>query len=195
MNELNINFLNDKLAYRAEHSGRRQHLARACGIEPGVTPSIIDATAGMGRDAYILATLGCDVIMLERNKVVAAALKEALNEANKDPDFSKLKLKLIEQDAQEYLQHIKDKPDVIYLDPMHPERKKSALVKKEMRIIREIVGDDSDASTLLALALKAASKRVVVKRQKASPPLNNQKPDLVYQGKSTRYDVYLCTPD
>ena len=95
MNELKINFLNKKLTYRAEHSGRRQLLARACGIKPGVTPSILDATAGMGRDAYILATLGCEVVMLERNEAVAAALKEALLDANKDPDFSKLKLKLI----------------------------------------------------------------------------------------------------
>ena len=82
-------------------------------------------------------------------------------------------------------------PDVIYLDPMFPSRSKSALNKKSMRILKEIVGKDSDSDQLLKIALKTALKRVVVKRPKLAPHLAGKKPDITYRGKSSRFDVYL----
>lgn len=86
---------------------------------------------------------------------------------------------------------IHPQPDVIYFDPMFPERNKSALVKKEMRILKEVVGDDLDADEIFRLALTKAKKRVVIKRPKGAPHLNNQEPSLIYKGKSSRFDVYL----
>ncbi len=81
--------------------------------------------------------------------------------------------------------------DVVYLDPMYPHRTKSALVKKEMRRLRNVVGGDDDAHKLLEAALQYAGQRVVVKRPHPSPPLGDMKPDFAITGKKTRFDVYM----
>lgn len=82
-------------------------------------------------------------------------------------------------------------PAVVYLDPMYPHRSKSALVKKEMRILRILVGDDEDSAKLLTSALQVANKRVVVKRPAYAPPLTGLEPNLVFKTKNNRFDVYL----
>ena len=96
-------------------------------------------------------------------------------------------------DAISYLKKLPNnkKPDVIYLDPMYPTRTKSALGKKELRILRQIVGEDLDAGELLQVALKTARKRVVVKRPRLAPPIPGPEPNLVFKGKTSRFDVYL----
>jgi 16S rRNA (guanine1516-N2)-methyltransferase len=81
-------------------------------------------------------------------------------------------------------------PQVIYLDPMFPHRDKSALVKKEMRLFRPLVGDDMDAPALLEAALALASHRVVVKRPRKAPCIEGPKPSHALEGKSSRYDIY-----
>jgi 16S rRNA (guanine1516-N2)-methyltransferase len=81
-------------------------------------------------------------------------------------------------------------PQVIHLDPMFPHRDKSALVKKEMRLFRPLVGDDDDAPALLAAALALASHRVVVKRARKAPPIAGVAPGYSLEGKSSRYDIY-----
>ncbi|MCT1282181.1 class I SAM-dependent methyltransferase, partial [Pseudomonas aeruginosa] len=81
-------------------------------------------------------------------------------------------------------------PQVIYLDPMFPHRDKSALVKKEMRLFRPLVGDDLDAPALLQAALALASHRVVVKRPRKAPIIEGPKPGYSLEGKSSRYDIY-----
>ena len=80
--------------------------------------------------------------------------------------------------------------DVVYLDPMFPERKKSAKVKKQMQAFHAIVGTDADADGLLALALNVATYRVVVKRPAGANYLAEKKPSYSLEGKSTRYDIY-----
>lgn len=193
-----VDFLEGPLAHRKKYGGgKNQLIAKAVGIKPKQKLSVLDATAGLGRDAFVLATLGCDVVMCERSPIIFALLEDGLKRAKKEKWFSQLSLKLIHVDAIEYLQAIVDTfshahiPDIIYIDPMFPERVKSALVKKEMRILREVVGDDLDSEKLLSLALKVAKKRVVVKRAKLAPTLTAQKPDIIYKGKSSRFDVYL----
>lgn len=101
-------------------------------------------------------------------------------------------LQLIAQDGLNYLEQLSelDKPEVIYLDPMYPHRTKSALVKKEMRILRHLVGNDQDAQMLCQQALQKAKKRVVVKRPRIAEPLL-AKPDIVFSGSNSRFDVYL----
>ncbi len=192
---LQIDFLTGPLGYRQRHShvGNEQ-LAKAVGIKGNYKPSILDATAGLGRDAFILACLGCPVIMLERSKVVAELLEDALQRLKTDPTFDrKISLQLFHLAAEQYFAELKEenRPDVVYLDPMFPHRTKSALVKKEMRLLREIVGDDEDATRLLGIALKAARKRVVVKRATRAPTLTVLKPNFVITGKAQRFDVYL----
>ncbi len=182
---LYVDFLHGKLAHRRKYGGgKSQLIAKAVGTKKGLR--VLDATAGLGEDAFVLACLGCEMILLERSPIIAALLEDGLKRANID-------MKLIVTDAISYMRNIPEemRPDVVYLDPMYPERTKSALGKKEMRILREIVGEDLDASELLQAALKAARNRVVVKRPRLAPQIPGPKPDLVFKGKSSRFDVYL----
>lgn len=192
-----IDFLSTALHYRRKYGGgRRELIARAVGIKGKNLPSVIDATAGLGQDAMILASLGCEILMLERSPIIGALLQDALFHAQEDDFFKQLDVRLIITDANEFLPKLiieeNKKPDVIYLDPMFPMREKSALVKKEMRILKEIVGHDLDTTRLFNTALQCALHRVVVKRPRLAPAIvNDIKPNIIYRGKSCRFDVYL----
>lgn len=194
---LYVDFAGGALAYRRRRGGgRNQPLGRAVGLKPGYNPRILDATAGLGRDAFILASLGCQVHLLERSPVVAALLRDGLRRALLDPEAGAIvsaRMTLTVADTLDYLENLSaaEQPDVIYLDPMYPEREKSALVKKEMRLFRAIVGEDLDTPALLALSLMRARKRVVVKRARHAPPIEGPTRSLLIDGSSTRFDVYL----
>jgi len=189
-----VDFISGSLGHRLRFGGgRRQLIGRAVGIVPKETLKVLDVTAGLGRDAYIFATLGCDVTMLERSPIIVALLRDGLKRAAEQKEFSALRLKLIHDEAINYLQQLDDSnyPDVIYCDPMFPPLKKSAAVKKEMRVLKEVVGEDVNSDELLAIARGVAKKRVVVKRHRHSSTIGDTKPDLEFLGKSTRFDVYL----
>lgn len=194
---ITVSFTNPAMTYRLKHGGgRRQALARAVGLKKGWQPTVIDATAGLGRDSFILAALGCQVLMLERSPILAALLEDALQRAAQEKQIAPIikdRLQLIRADSRIFLQDLKqrDRPDVIYLDPMYPERTKSSLVKKEMRILRGLAGDDQDATALLAIGLERAQNRVVVKRPRLADTLSGIKPNHQITGKTSRFDVYL----
>lgn len=191
---IKVDFVTGQAAHRRQYGGGRgQLIARAVGLKKSPNSMVLDVTAGLGRDAFVLASLGCDVTMVERSTVMAALLQDGLNRLKKDPASENIMLNLLSGDARDVLKNLPQskKPDVVYMDPMFPHRDKTALVKKEMRILRELVGDDLDAAELLELALKTAKKRVVVKRSKLAPHLTQGVPDLIFRGKSSRYDVYL----
>lgn len=190
----------DFVGGRARHrrlfgGGKNQPLARAVGIKGSQTPHVLDATAGFGRDAFVLASLGCRVTMLEREAVFAALLADAIVRAEINLETAAIasRMQLLYCDAQHYIGSMQDKDsiDTIYLDPMYPQRNKTALVKKEMRAARELAGDDGDAGQLLELALSQAVKRVVVKRPRSAATLNAVKPTAVIESENTRYDIYI----
>ena len=182
---LYIDFSRGKAAYRA--AGRKlEPLARAVGVKGAYRPYVIDATAGLGQDALVLAASGCKVLMLERSPVIAALLADGLRRLDTDIAGN---LSLSFGEAGEQLS-VSIKPDVIYLDPMYPDSGKSAAKRKSMRIFRELVGDDLDATHLLETALGTAQKRVVVKRPLKAPALK-EKPSSQLKGKTTRFDIYL----
>jgi 16S rRNA (guanine1516-N2)-methyltransferase len=168
-------------------AGKKQGLIRACKPTQGLR--ILDVTAGWGRDAAVLASFGAQVLMLERQPIMTALLEDALNRCH----AANMSLALLHTDAKTYLQHLtpQDYPDVIYIDPMHPERQKSALVKKDMQILQQLFGPDIDAQALLQLALTRARKRIVVKWPSKEKPL--LKPDFIVLGKTVRFDVYHCS--
>jgi len=190
-------FTSPTMRYRVLHGGGlRQLLARAAGLKPGYRPTVLDATAGLGRDGFVLASLGCRVSMFERVPVIAALLEDGLRRALHHPEIGKIVKHRIQYIAGDSLLMMKQigpdrQPDTIYLDPMYPFRTKSAKVKKEMRLLRLVVGDDSDAPALLAAALTIVGNRVVVKRPKLAPPLPGPEPSLVLRGGNSRYDIYL----
>ncbi len=147
----------------------------------------------MGRDGFVLASLGCEVTLVERQPLIAALLEDGLERARRDPDVAPIaaRMRLLGGNSAD-LMRVWDgeAPQVIYLDPMFPHRDKSALVKKEMRLFRPLVGDDLDAPALLQAALALASHRVVVKRPRKAPIIEGPKPGYSLEGKSSRYDIY-----
>lgn len=193
---IRVDFVAGRLGYRqARTSLRNEPLARAVGLKGRERPSVVDATAGLGRDAFVLASLGCRVTLVEREPVIAALLQDGLARAARAPGLSDTvaRMRCVSGDARAYLAGLDDaaRPDVVYLDPMYPHRTKSALVKKEMRVFRALVGDDEDAPRLLEAALGAARHRVVVKRPARAEPLGGMRPAHRIPGRTTRFDVYL----
>jgi 16S rRNA (guanine1516-N2)-methyltransferase len=196
LGSLKIDFFRGKLAYRLNHlQNQKQLLAKAIGLKPNFKPQVLDATAGLGTDSFVLAQLGCPIILLERSPIIFLLLKDALERALKHPKFFSLSIELIKIEALTYLKQITSNlnsiPEIIYLDPMYPHSSKSALVKKEMRFLRDLVGDDTDAPNLLKLAIMCAKQRVIVKRPRLSSYLANTKPHHSVLGKQHRLDVYL----
>ena len=169
-------------------------VARAVGIRGGVRPRVLDATAGLGRDAFVLAALGCEVTMIERQSVIAALLADGLLRAQLaggEAGEIAARMQLLQGDAIELMGDWRGSvPEVIHLDPMFPQRQKSALVKKEMRLFRPLAGDDLDAPQLLAAAIQLASHRVAVKRPRKAPGIEGPAPSAQLTGQSSRYDIY-----
>ena len=190
-------FVHGPLAWRSRHGGGRgQALARACGVKRRIAlPKILDCTAGLGRDAFLLAALGCEVLSLERNCEVHAALVQALARAQEDGatrDVIGNRLQFVLGDALELLPDLVSqiRPDVLYLDPMHPPRGKSALTRLPLRELRSLVGEDADSPELLALACQQEVARVVVKRPAGAEPLWG-KPTAQIPGRTTQFDLYF----
>ncbi len=195
-----VDFVEGALGHRRRFGGGRgQLVAKAVGIKPGRIPTVVDATAGLGRDAFVLAQLGCEVRMVERSPVIAALLADGMQRGMQVPEVAEVlaRMALQQADASRYLRELpaEQQPDVVYVDPMHPERTKAAQVKKEMVLFRRLVGGDEDDAELLAAALAAARRRVVVKRPRKAAAIAGPKPSLVMDGKSTRYDIYLINKD
>ncbi|MDX2465569.1 MAG: class I SAM-dependent methyltransferase [Porticoccus sp.] len=190
--------------------GKGQDIAKAVGLHhKGFKPQVLDLTAGLGRDGFVLASLGASVVMLERNPIVFALLEDGLSRAREGvlnqssmdevADLAGVlsRISSVGLDACTYLSQLEEQsnsderyPDVIYVDPMFPAREKSSKVKKEMQLFHQLVGADDDGSDLLPLALKKVTYRVVVKRPVHAPFLAEQKPGYSLKGKSTRFDIY-----
>ncbi|MFP3353450.1 class I SAM-dependent methyltransferase [Pseudoalteromonas sp. SIMBA_153] len=192
---INVDFVTGAVAHRRKFGGGKgQSIAKAVGLNKGATPVVLDATAGLGRDGFVLASLGCKVILHERHPVVAALLYDGLQRAYNDSEIGpwmQQNMSLIFGSSHTLLAQCDSMPDVVYLDPMFPHREKSALVKKEMRVFQDLVGGDTDADDLLEFAYPLASKRVVVKRPDYAPFLNDKTPSMQIKTKKNRFDVYV----
>ncbi len=186
-----VDFSAGRLDYRRQKGGGEQ-IAKAVNYKEN--KCLIDATAGLGRDSFILASHGLDVHLFERHPIVAALLQDGINRASAVDELAGIvqNMHLYNQAFSfEAAQNIA-KPDVVYLDPMYPVRQKSAAIKKEMAYFHDLVGvANSDEAAMLQDACVLAKKRVVVKRPRLGDFLNQQKPAYQYEGKSTRFDVYL----
>ena len=190
---IKVDFVEGASAHRRKFGGGRgQDIAKAIGLKHGFTPHILDATAGLGRDAFVLASLGCQVTLMERMPVVAALLDDGLARAQLNNDVCDIakRMQLVHASSIESMT-LAEQVDVVYLDPMYPHREKSAAVKKEMRVFQSLVGEDLDADSLLNPALALAKYRVVVKRPSYAPFLANQKASMNINMKKNRFDVYV----
>ena len=192
-----VDFTAGAAQHRRLHGGG-ELLAKAVGRSK--QPTVWDATGGLGRDSFVLAGLGLNVHVFERHPAVYCLLADGLARALLHPDTAETasRLTLHHADAAEYMPHLAaeiGRPQVVYLDPMYPERRKSAAVKKEMAFFHELVGIAQNDAALLDAAIATATTRVVVKRPRLGDFLCGRKPDYQYTGKSTRFDVYNGSAD
>ncbi|MCA9398522.1 MAG: class I SAM-dependent methyltransferase [Candidatus Omnitrophica bacterium] len=190
-----VDFSSDVLNYRRKFGGgRRQSIAKAVGLKKGAMPRVLDTTAGFGRDAFILASLGCRVHMLERNPVVAALLEDGLKRASLDSEMETWISQRLSLSCQDILQDqsgLPFSPDVIYLDPMYPPKTKAALVKKDMQILQALVREKTDVDDLFQTVFNMAQDRIVIKRPDYAPYVAAREPDTAIKTKSHRFDIYL----
>ena len=175
---------------------RNHPLLRASKVYPGMR--VIDATAGWGQDAALLAQAGAEVLMLERQAMMAALLADGLERhgaraqrfSMASQELKPLALSLLWTDARSYLEGLSPAsyPDLIYIDPMHPLRQKSALVKKDMQALQALIGADDGVEELILMAIQRVKMRVVVKWPNRLAPLIP--PQQILSGKTVQYDIY-----
>lgn len=197
-----VDFASDALRWRmAQGGGGGEAVVKACGIKPVAAGAqrlrVLDATAGWGRDSWLLAHVGAEVQSCERSPIVQALLRDGLARAAATAQTAEtaVRIQLHEGSAQDVLLRLRDlpaaeRPETVYLDPMFPHRDKSALVKLDMRLFRQVVGSDDDADELLALARQVATRRIVVKRPRHAPDLAGVAPHQRMEGQSNRFDLY-----
>ena len=187
---LSVDFCQGSLATRLNKVGKNQHLAKACLVSQ--KPVILDLTAGWGRDAAILASLGASVMMLERNPLQALLLEDGMRRLKLSGIELSQHLNLVHSGAVDHLSGLSEEqiPDVVYFDPMHPERDKAALVKKDMQVLQQTIGEDEDKRQVAEFALACTKKRLVIKWPRKKAPLL-EKPQFSLVGKTIRYDIYF----
>lgn len=184
---------------------KSEMIARACNLAE--KPRLVDATAGLGHDSLLMAYLGAEVTLVERHPILFTLLESSKVQAANDPVLASTvaRIQLVFSDSADYLQQQIDQDrwvDVVYLDPMFPQRdqnqnavKKQAQVKKQMQLLHMLLPEDGEmdlGDNLLKLAQKIA-KRVVVKRPRLAIYLDDQKPDHQWQGDACRFDAYFKT--
>lgn len=198
-----VDFVGGTQAYRRQQASvKNEMLARALGLKANSEKPlwVIDATAGFGRDSMLLASLGCVVTLVERSRLMCFLLKDGMQRAAHLPELLPIlsRMQLLPMDACDYLTALNQsktahdsRPDAIYLDPMFPASKNTAQVKKDMRILREVLDEEDDGDLLLRAALSSGASRVVVKRPRKAEHLGARKPNHSVDGQSSRFDVYL----
>ncbi len=189
-----VDFTDGRASFRRRQQ-KKEMLVRAAGCKNGCRLHVADMTGGLGRDSFILAAAGCEVLAFEREPIIAALFADGLERARKNPETADItkRITLTQGDALDTLaEMIRDgQPiDVVYLDPMFPVRRKSALVKKELQLLQRLART-SNPDQLLGTALAFAAQRVVVKRPLKALPLTQRVPSHVLTGKTIRFDVYM----
>ncbi len=191
-----VDFISGKAAYRRHQGeGRKTPLARALGMKADFTPRVVDGTAGLGQDAFVLATLGCQVTLIEQSPIIHALLADGLARAAEDDLVRPIveRMSLIQANTIDYLQQLPPEqyPDAIYLDPMYPHRGKNALSKKEMQSFQKLLGEDRQGAEMLNIARQRVRKRVAVKRPVKAGFLGDETADFQILRPKIRFDVYL----
>ena len=156
---------------------------------------VLDATAGLGEDSFLLAAAGCRVVMYEQNPVIAALVQDALERAanGADRELAEIasRMTLRRGDSIAAMQAKAVQADVIFLDPMFPERQKSALVKKKFQLLHYLEKPCADQEIMLKAAMAAGPETIVIKRPLKGPELGGIKPLYSLKGKAIRYDCII----
>ena len=168
-------------------------LVRAAHFKGTSAPTAVDATAGLGEDALLLAAAGFEVTLCERDPVIAALLRDALARAAADERLAAVaaRMHFVEGDSIDVLRTLSQAPDVVFLDPMFPERRRRAATNKKLQLFQQLERPCEDEDALMAAALAARPRKVVVKRPLKGPYLAGVKPSSSLAGKVVRYDIVV----
>jgi len=171
------------------------------GLKDGL--KVMDATAGLGEDSFLLAASGYEVFMYEQDEVIAALLEDAVLRAQsgEDPEIPENvriaaeRMHFTKGDSIDAMLAMGGKDersfDVIYLDPMFPERKKSAAVKKKFQLLHKLERPEMREEELLKAAISVNPRKIVIKRPIKGPFLCGIKPEYSIKGNSVRYDIVI----
>lgn len=155
--------------------------------------SIVDATAGLGEDSILLAAAGHNVTLIERDPIICALLKDAVRRGARVQGLKEAvsRMQVIEGNSIHVLAGLAERPDVILLDPMFPEKTNTALVKKKFQMIYLLERQASDEDELMKAAMNANPRKIVVKRPLKGPYLGGVRPGYSLEGKTIRYDCIV----
>lgn len=188
-----VDFYDAGLTLRASDSIKQQNLIKALGLKKHPRPRILDGMAGLGKDAFLMASAGGSVQMLEKSRIVHALLEDGLERLSVGMGGT-LKLPLVVR-LTDFLtcDYCKNDFDIVYLDPMYPITGRKSRAKKDMDRLHDLVGIDTQEQKQFGKALGIAQRRVIIKRPKNAPDFAAKKPDISYRGSSSRFDVYLTS--
>jgi len=201
---LRIDFSAADIQRRAAQAGKSELLLKAIGARVGLR--VLDCTAGLGVDSFLMAAYGCDVTLIEQSTVLSLMLQQAIDRASENPGLSNIarRMQLHQIDAAQFLYTLESiemsvgalenetsQYDVIYIDPMFPPRSKSAEVKGSMQVLQKFVGKTDNVEELLAKALSTNIRRVVIKRPLRGGDIDGYTPSFQQKAKSSRFDIYL----
>ncbi len=171
-------------AYFKKSSLQKELLAKAIGVKGSFRPKVFDLTAGLLGDTLLFLSFGCKVEAFERHPLIKVLIESAIQNA------THAGIKNLIFHSEEARELNLQENSVLYFDPMFEDPNRKVSPRKEMRIFRQVVGDDLDAMDVFKKLRDMKAKRLVVKRPRQSRALTDEKP-LEYEGKSTRYDVYF----
>ena len=193
-----VEFTRGRNAHRQRFGGGiNQHLCRAVGLNKHPGLHIVDANGGFARDAFVMASFGAHVTLLEQSNLLCETIYHALECAVAEAETAEIasRIEVVNTDSVDYLMRLPAfATDVVYLDPMFPERRKSAAVKKDMQLLRALAGPDTSAAQLLGVSLYKAKRRVVVKRPVHADPISPERLTGEVRATHTRYDIYAPWP-
>ncbi|MBV1885222.1 MAG: class I SAM-dependent methyltransferase [Gammaproteobacteria bacterium] len=199
-NKVQVDFVGGSLSRRSQHKHLHgEMVAKAVGIKKHPNSKVFDATTGLARDSFILATLGCQMDMMEQSNIIACLIVDGLKRGQDENELAATmaRMNFKQGNSLDYMQAQRDnellRPDVVYLDPMFPDRQKTALAKKEMRLFQLFgLDEESDLDLMLEAATRFAKRHVVLKRPLKAAPLNHFRPSHSISGRSCRFDVYVA---
>lgn len=182
------------LKRRLKAPGKEMIVKAAGQPKEGECPVAVDATAGLGEDSFLLAAAGYRVLLFEKNPIIASLLADGIQKALNDPDLSRAasRMEIRQEDSLAALPGLSERPYLVYLDPMFPERSKSGLIKKKFQILKELELPCDDGEGLFNAALASLPDKIIVKRPLKAPLLSDKKPGYVIRGSVIRYDCYYC---
>ncbi len=168
-------------------------LVKAAKVKGVGEPCAVDATAGFGADSFLLAAAGYKVLLFESDPVIAALLEDALVRAADDERTADVvaRMQLVKGDSVLGLGRLGFELDVVLLDPMFPERRKSAAVKKKFQLIHRLERPCSNEEELFEAAVAAGPRKIVIKRPPKGPFLAGKKPSYSLKSKAVRYDCHV----